>query len=446
VIKEVAMHTVGLAGRNLFWGSSDTLSLGMRVVNISVGRTGFLRQRVIRLGQEAVPNRLLDFQPSIIFYAIPGLLNFALFNEGVIPATKSEVLANLGPWSRKIQTGRTGFRISYLGVEWYRVERLSEDEYAKLAGVLSNPSAEEAADLALMFTFFRSGTYGASAESLCSYRGAFCGEPIVVPAGFELEHWPTHPNFYGLNVDQKWGDIRRAVWNAVVMSRVLTSYPLPSPIPIMTAAWYGRVQPELQAFVASGAVITEDLGRAWTTLITIEKYNDLAAAIYEELKDEGRRDRRKAIIEAVALAATLAVIGYGIGAALSTLIPAGSVVTGGQIAKVVTTVIATELSQREKQDAAQDLEKVATLFQESDAGFAGEVRHTQQFLGLTPEALAQEELDAINAARGERELTTAEAGEHFELSPEAFTGTQVGDILLVGGIAAGAILALTLLR
>ena len=441
------MHTVGLAGRNMFWGPSNTPSLGMRVVDLSIGRSGFLRQRVIRLGQGAAPNRLLDFQPSIIFNAIPGFLNFARFNEGVIPATKSEVLANLNLWRKKIPIG-TGLRVKYLPVEWGRVERLSEDEYAKLAGVLNNPSPDEAADLALMAAFFHdwAALYGTSPEALCAYRGAFCGEPIVLPAGFERYNWPTHPNYYGMNGDQRWGDIKRAVWNAIVMSRAFAGYPFPSPLPIMPGAAYGAIQPDVQQFISSGAVITEELARAWITLIIIEKYNGIVESIYDELKHEAQRARRKATIKAVGLAATLAIISVGVGAALTSLLPAGSVVTGGQIANVVTSTIGSELTQREKEDAAQGLEKIAAMFQESDAGFAGEVRNTQQFLGLTPGSLSQEELDEINAAKAERELTAAEAGQNFQLSPDAFTGTQVGDILLVGGIAAGSILLLSLLR
>lgn len=446
VEKEARTHTVGLAGHNIFWGSSISPILGTRVVDLSIGRSGFLKQRIFVLGQGAkvIANRLLGFQPSIIFLAIPALLQYAAISEdGLVPTGKSTLNETLAP----VGTSRYSLRREIDAV-WSRVERLSEEDFAVLAGVLNNPSPEEAADLALMAAFFHvsAANYGTSTEALCAYRGAFCGEAIVLPRGFELNHWPTQPDYFGMNADQKWGDIRRPVWNAIVMSRVFASYPFPSPIPVMTSAWYGSVQAELQGFVSSGAVVTEELGKAWTTLITIEKYNAVAESIYDELKHEAQRERRMAIIRAVGLAAALAIIGYGVGAALSALIPAGSIVTGGKVAQVVTTVIATELSKREKEKAAQDLEKVATLFQEGDAGFAGEVRNTQKFLGLDPVGLAQDELDAINAARGERELTTAEAGENFQLSPKAFTGTQTGDILLVGGIAAASILLLSFLR
>jgi hypothetical protein len=282
----------------------------------------------------------------------------------------------------------------------------------------------------------------------------FCTPPSEMPRSW-MFRYVSHGEagfgkYFRIGVGE-WGDVRRQVRNTISLLTALADYPFPSPISAAPGVWFWVLRDELVKFVKSDYDIHPELARLWVTLLTVENYNRVSSWVVAVLKDRAKRQKRKAIINKIALGAALIVIGVGVGIALSTAIPVGSAVSSGQVGQAATKIIGQEMAYQERRQAAEDMEQVARQFEQDDAAFAAEARRAADTIDAMAAAetrsrgLAPEEEEAIREGLVEREINPRDVGVH-DFYPLEHESAPITDLLLGGGIAAVGIGLLALLR
>lgn len=457
------MFSVSRKGRHIFGYSVYTGP-------VPVARTGLSGRRVKYLGQTA--NRLLPLRTHAVVQRT-GLLMVADAQGRVPdPATIRRTLqAGARIWDERREVIEA-------------VLAMSDEELAVLGAVANGPTPEERSDLSLADSFFmvptqlreRKGSFEELRDRACGEsqgegrelfpmqgerefawgslagNAFFCPQPVPFP--YKVTAVIRSPaEYFRLDRGAKWGDLRLVAANALMVMKVLENYPLPRPISAMPGVWYAHVRDKMNEFIRQGVPLNEPLIRMWVTLATIDSYDAVSAEIVHRLRRRERRQRRMGIIRAVALGVTLAILTAGIGLALAPLLPAGAVITGAEVATAVTTALELGLSVQERKEAAEGLEKIAKQFEQDDAGFAAEARQTAQALDYLAQQseqaaqLSKEEAEAIAEGQVEREYGPEEVGVHdFDPLNPPPAPVSVGDLLMGGGIAAGAIGLLALLR
>lgn len=456
------MFPVSPKGRHIFGGSLYTGP-------VPVARTGLSGRRVRWLGQ--VANRLPSLRTKTLAQRIGLLLVADAQGRVPDPETVRQVLeANTRVWDERREVIQ-----AVLG--------MSDEELRTLAAVANGPTREETADLSLADSFFpvetatkeRKGSFEELRAHACGepsregrwqpMRGErelawnslagnsfFCPQPVALPPKVTtIIRSPVE--YFRLDPNARWGELRLTVANALAVMKVLESYPLPRPIAVMPAVWYVHVRDKMNEFIRQGVPLNDPLIHMWVTLATIDSYEAVSAEIASRLRRHARRQRRMAIIRAVAIGLTLAILTAGIGIALAPLLPAGAIVTGTEVATAVTTALELGMTSQERKEAAQGLERIAKQFEQDDAGFAAEARQTAKALDYLAQQsqeaaqLSKEEAEAMDEGRIEREYGPDEVGVHdFDPLHPTAGPVSVGDLLAGGGIAAGAIGLLALLR
>lgn len=351
--------------------------------------------------------------------------------------------------------------------------------------VMQNPSEEELRDIALMSSFFDMPNYSENLYEACQYvqtgqvpqRGPvpkggwkpgsvqrfgvedrsidlaspfFCPSLESLPDPASMRYvFPAFgggPAYFGINFTEYWGDIRYAMNNALTFMRVMESYPFPSPIGVRPQVWYYHSQKEIQDLLRQPMYLPADLIRFWVTMNLALNYTVVANEVLRQLESKAKRQKRKALIEKIAMAAALAIITAGIASAIAPLIPAGAVITSSQVAGSITGGLNQIVSIQEKKQAAKSMEKIAKQFEQDDPAWAKEVDEAAHFLDRDAAeeekyaTMTPEEREAMDEAAQEPIPTPATAGYQYDAP---MPGVNV--LPIVGGVAAAGLLAWALL-
>jgi hypothetical protein len=262
-----------------------------------------------------------------------------------------------------------------------------------------------------------------------------------------FSHWDEDPAGYlGVGRGGTWDVPKRAaVLNGATALRILTSYPFPSPISVIPHFWFAHNQAALSDFVNSDVPAGADLVRLWITLTTIETYDSVADAVIRELETQAKKEKRRQIMKAVTYAVAGIIFTAALGGVLASVLPSA---TATVTASTVTKALQQALGDKERREAAEELEEVARVFEESDAAFAAESRWAAEVIDAAAadeagrRGLTAEQAEAIEEGRTNPMPSPATHGSYPDYVPQA----SVTGLLIGGGIAAAGIGLLALLR
>lgn len=202
------------------------------------------------------------------------------------------------------------------------------------------------------------------------------------------------------------------------------AFPFPPPKGLFSTFWLERAGGDLTEPVFSGRSLIADELRIALALSTLDHYDEVMADIEAHEKSRARKKKRRALIKKIVTGIVGTVIGI--------IVP---------IAGAVWAVGETALSEKERRDAAKDIEKAAKQFDAEDAAFAAELRRAAQVLDYQAQqtaaaaGLSPEEAEAI----AETDEEAAVPGEEPPTEPAAGPSTE---LLVGGGLAAAAAVAL----
>lgn len=239
-------------------------------------------------------------------------------------------------------------------------------------------------------------------------------------------------DYFKVDLDARWGTQRLAARNARTLLGVLSSYPLPSPLSAGREIWLQHAQARLVEAARSTYELDPQVARFMVTMIVLDTYEPASRAIMEHFEDRAERQRRYAIVKAVALGV------------VSLVLPA--VAAAGLVA--LTTVI----DARQAAEAARDMATAAKQFAATDARFSEELQRAAEILDYqaAQEAMAAplspEEAAAIAEPGGEETVTQGDVEAVLPPEEEAPSGFPTTELLVGGGIAAALAAAFALLR
>lgn len=255
---------------------------------------------------------------------------------------------------------------------------------------------------------------------------------VLLPRGIPYD-WPPHDHLTYLGLsdvhDAPWGEYKTEVRNAAIIFEALNGYPFPNPIPILPSAWYANpdVRVGLQSLVHEPlpqddkSAIT--LVRMWITMMTVQTYNWVAGVIADEIESELEHEFRRELVKQAFIAAGLAILTAGLGAAIALVVPTvtlpgGIAVSTASAVEAFSAAVQSYYTKQEQAKAAEELDAIAATFRPDNPEFANEVQNvadTFKYLSGTVGTawgLTQDELDAIEAAKRKGEISPATHGTY----------------------------------
>jgi hypothetical protein len=409
----------------------------------------WLVPRRIFMGQTPQANRLFDVRTSVIAergsIAMPAMVPYKL-----VP-----------PWYRP-----RDLSLKMTAFPWEIPSTWSEEEKAALEASGKAPTQDELRDVKLIDSFFGFVKPPPSTPSEITYERPnfggllymlLCGgsyyypppgdvslrgrpfiqnAPLITGSGYDPAFFCTGAveasgilssrvlRFFKIDSEARWGDNQLIMRNAKVLLDVMETYPFPSPLSASIDRWYWIAQDKLAEAARYKGPMDPQVARFILTLIVLDTYVQASNEIMDYFEDKAKRQKRNAIILAIAISVWAILVPVLAGAALS----------------AITTVI----SARDAKDAAKDMIKAAQQFEATDAEFAGEIRRAAEIIdyqaaqeaGATP--LTPEEEDALREFGQEGEITPGDVEAAKNKKP------KIAELLVGGSVAAGLVALLFL--
>jgi len=335
---------------------------------------------------ETPKNRLLNVRTNVI------LSRWAL----KVPEPSGSQLVSSVAAYRKLFQGTAGVPL-VKPADWTAEER------AALEAVSVAMTPEEHSDVALIDSFFLVGKTG------------------VLPVWLNLKPW----EFFDLDPWVKWQDQRLVAKNAKVLTDTIGTYPIPSPLSAGPGIWYRVAQGKLSEAARYKWPLDPQVARFMITLIVLATYEQASNEIMDYFEDKARKDKRRAIINAIALAV------------FSLIMPAIAAAGFGAIMAV--------LDAKKAREAAKEMIAASKQFEATDAEFSSEITSAAEIIDYQ----AAQEQAATSLTQAEEDAIR-EHGQEGEITPEEVEAAKgkkpkIAELLVGGGVAAG-LVALLLLR
>jgi len=237
--------------------------------------------------------------------------------------------------------------------------------------------------------------------------------------GPENSYAYTNQNF-GISDSDAWGNVKMKVKNAIILGKMIASYPFPPPIDQYKEYFWQFAAKDIQSIISSPTPIDPETARFWLTVFIIGNYNAMVDKIQADLKKEAKKKKRKALLQAIGLTV------LGIVAAI--VLPA---VIAAAVA-LIKTAITTYVQIEDQKKAAKAMADSAKLFEKDAPDFAKEAQHAAEILDVQA---AMQEAQAPNSPDMQAAIDEV-AADTPSTSP----------LLPIGGIAAAGLAAFLIFR
>lgn len=243
--------------------------------------------------------------------------------------------------------------------------------------------------------------------------------PGGVPGTSNAPGGSARAYFWGLTLNEPWGDVKPWMKNAELAEYVLARYPFPQPFNSdgYQRFWSYFALPGLQALVKTGVNLAEEDIRVWITFSIIAHFNEMADALnsYFESQAHSMKQSQTALI-----------IGAAVVAVFAAIILVGAPVIASLVAGVANSA-ATAMNKIDQHKFQVEMADIQDAFKESDPAFSDQVGEAAAYVQRLSAALET----AVDKENVTRTLS----------SPGLSTGLLIG-----GGLAAIGALALAIFR
>lgn len=460
---------MNVQGRHAFWNvPRPMLAHGpYRTVPLSLGRQ-FIGYGNPFLGQDKSINRLENL-------SIPLIQNRILIAP---PLQKLQEKKAQSQANQKKGWGGRGLATVDPAVEMLQntgFPTLTNDEQAVLTVIAMDPTSEELEDLALIDGFFsnsltvdvckglkdprsiqhfggfgggRGQTYTPTqAESIVTWM-TYVPQPVgrwggqkqapnisadeidsvknssffcETPKGHPALPWGTPADWFGIDPNQAWGNIKPQVKNAMIIMDQISTFPFPPPIDQYVGQWWATAAPDLKNLAHIGSPVDPGAVRMWITLSVAANYSAMVDRIQAELKRKAKKAKRKALMKAIGLV-LLSIIAI-------VALPATIALAVSAIQTVITTY--QDIEKRKK--AAKDMMEAAKMFEKDAPAYSAELEKTAKVL------------DEATAIQTGRETPSPEVQAAIEEVDAETPSTGISP-LIPGGIAAAGLAAFLIFR